>query len=300
MLFLALFAIFMWLLYTRRCPVIVARVWFSLCLTLLVVMNFVLCVSLRVAASKKIIKTRSSEKLSCIFTGLLLGKVLWWLSPHIRVRFLEGSLDWRAIECRGAVGAGHTSFFDTLLFLWLCPLGFLANCKAFAKKALWKLPLMGEIIRACGHFPVYFNSQDASSFSVDKEKQALIMEKVEEFMDGGGVICFFPEGVLNSTPSTLKDFRIGTFNMLIKHHMPIHYMVYSGSHEVWNPVMKGLPGFPADVHFFIGKYEYAKDASGAEVAKGLREVMQKHLDRMLAKRKSEQYVAPIRRYLVGQ
>ncbi|RNF26535.1 acyltransferase [Trypanosoma conorhini] len=297
--FLLLFAIFMWLLYTRRCPVIVARAWFSLCLVLLVVMTFALCAPLRLAADKKIIKARSCEKLSCIFSGIFLGKALWWLSPHIHVRFLEGSLDWRAIESKGAVGACHTSFFDTLLFLWLCPLSFLANCKAFAKKALWKMPLMGGVIRACGHFPVHFNSQDENSFAVDREKQALVMAEVETFLDQGGVICFFPEGVLNRTPETLKDFRIGTFSMLTKRHMPIHYMVYSGSQEVWDPTMKGLPGFPADVHFFIGKYEYDRDASGAEVAKGLREAMQKQLDRMLVKRKNEKYVAPIRRFLAG-
>ncbi|EKF32955.1 acyltransferase, putative [Trypanosoma cruzi marinkellei] len=299
MLFLFLFVIFMWLLYTRRCPVIVARLWFTLCLLLLAVMTFALCTPLRILAGKKIIKKRSSERMSCRINGVLLGKALWWVSPHIHVRFLEGSLDWRAIEDRGVVCACHTSFFDTLLFLWLCPLSFVSNCKAFAKKALWRMPIMGEIIRACGHLPVYFNSTDVNSFSVDREKQAAVMKEAEGFMDGGGVICFFPEGVLNRTPETLKDFRIGTFNVIMKHQLPIHYLVYYGSHEVWDPVMKGIPGFPADVQFFIGKYEYDADATGADVAKGVREAMQKQLDRMLAKRNEEHYVAPISKYLAA-
>ncbi|KEG14629.1 putative acyltransferase [Trypanosoma grayi] len=274
---------------TRRFPVIVARVWFVLCTVLVVAIEFVICFTLRNAAEKKWISKRRSERICCFSSGILMGKVLWFLSPQIHVKFMEGSLDWRGIENRGVFCACHTSFFDTIFFLWLCPVEYLLNVRSFAKRALWKMPLMGEVIRACGHLPVHFTA-GGPSFAVDKEKQAVVSAAAESFLADGGVLCFFPEGALNPTPEVLTDFRLGTFSMVVKHQVPIHYIVYAGCSEVWDPALKGMPGFPADVYVYVGKYEYDENATAVDVAKGLREEMQRHLDDMLARRKKEQYV----------
>ncbi|ORC93461.1 putative acyltransferase [Trypanosoma theileri] len=283
---------FLGFLYVRR-PVFLARLWFTLCVGLLVLICSAICVPLNLAAKHGWIARRHTEEIACTVSGLLLGKTLRFLSPQIRVRVMPGSLDLRGIDNRGVFCACHTSFFDMFFFLWLFPLRFMHNVKSFAKSSLWRLPLMGRVIRACGHFPVYFTSTEASTFSVDKTKQAAVTEEAETFLSRGGMLCFFPEGAVNHTPKVLKEFRHGTFNMVLKHQVPIYYIVYFGCHEVWNPDVKGIPGFPGDVFFYAGKYEYEKNATAAEVSTGLRVVMQAKLDEILERRKEEHYIAPI-------
>ncbi|KAH9598964.1 Phospholipid/glycerol acyltransferase [Trypanosoma melophagium] len=290
--FLPFLLAFLGFLYFRR-PVLLSRLWFTLCVGLLVLLCCAICLPLQWAAKHGWLSQRRTESLACIVSGLFLGKTLRLLSPQVRVRIMPGSLDLRGIDDRGVFCACHTSFFDTLFFLWFYPLRFMGNVKSFAKSSLWQLPVMGHVIRACGHLPVYFTSQEASSFAVDKVKQAAVTDKAEAFLSQGGMLCFFPEGALNHTPKVLKDFRHGTFNMVLKYQVPIHYMVYFGCHEVWDPDMKGIPGFPGDVFVYVGKYEYGKNATAAEVSTGLRIVMQRKLDEILEKRKKEHYVAAI-------
>lgn len=297
MFYIVALILFMLLLYKRWCPVIIMRIWFTICMMTLLLVSLVFAMPLHLAVKCNLLSKGCAESWSCCLVAFFVGKLLLLFSPHIRVRCADNSLDWHNLDRRGAFCMCHTSFFDTNFFLYLVPFYFVSNAKALAKRSLWNIPLLGMVIRACGHFPVYFNSEDSLSFSVDKEKQMAVTAQTEKFLANGGILCFFPEGALNRTPETLKDFRYGTFNLIVKQQLPIQYMVCLGCNEVWDPVMKGIPGFPADLLFFLGKYEYDKNAEPMVVAKGLREVMQKQLDAMIYARKSEHYVSPIKKYI---
>ncbi|KAG8341055.1 putative acyltransferase [Trypanosoma vivax] len=273
------------LLRLRWCPTIVMRIWFSMCILLVIVPAYIVCGAVNAAAKMNWMSKRRSESISCVVSYLLLGKVLLTLSPHIRVKVMKQSLGIKDFQDGGVMCACHTSFFDTLLFLSLASLQYMHRAKALAKSALWKVPLLGTVVEACGHLPVYFTSPDVDSFGVDKEKQAVISVITDEFLTSQGNLCIFPEGVMNRTPEVLRDFRFGTFNLILRHGARVYYMAHCGCDRVWPPSLKGLPGFPADIYVYFGSYEYAKDTTAKELAAGLRQVMQKHLDNMIEQRR---------------
>ena len=66
----------------------------------------------------------------------------------------------------------HTSFLDTVITVSKLPTTALRATRCYMSNSLFQLPLLGAICKANGHFPVYFKSDTAGKFSVDKEKQA--------------------------------------------------------------------------------------------------------------------------------
>nr|CCD13515.1 unnamed protein product [Trypanosoma congolense IL3000] len=277
-----IFGVFWYLLRERRFPVVVMRVWFSISILATVTTVYIVCIPIRVARRMKWITKRRSEEIGCWFSCLVMGKVLRFLTPHIHIKVMEGSLDPHGLQQANVTCSCHTSFFDTLLFLEVMSPSYVSNSRALAKHTLWELPLLGKVIDVCGHFPIYFTSSSENSFSVDKEKQAQVKVATDEFINSGGNLCLFPEGALNRTPEKLKDFRHGTFTMILQHNSRLYYVVHNGSHEVWPAKLTGLPGSPADVYIYIGEHKYDAATSTAEqLSVELRGVMQKHVDQIL-------------------
>ncbi|CAD2218618.1 acyltransferase [Angomonas deanei] len=282
---------FLYAVRQRALPVIVLRVWFTLNVVTCVILSWALCGVLTLLYKNKVIRKETWHSLSRCVCACTFGGIMPFTCQHIHVEFLEGSLPWKEITRQHDLCLCHTSFFDTLLYLWYVPLQYIYTAKTFAKASLRNLPLFGKVIVACGQYPVYFNSDAEGSFSVEKDKQAAVAEEVEQFLKEGGSLSFFPEGALNKTPEVLKDFRLGSFKQVVAHKLPLYYIVTYGNHEVWNSKLKGIPGFPADVSIYIGEYKYnPENADPVEIARGIREEMQKHLDRMIALRAERKYV----------
>jgi hypothetical protein len=53
------------------------------------------------------------------------------------------------------------------------------------------------VCRVCGHFPVHFKRDALGSFTLDKEKRALVAPRVEAHLAAGKVLAVFPEGQMN-------------------------------------------------------------------------------------------------------
>lgn len=289
--FAALYGGFLYLMRQRAVPVLVMRIWFTLHLVLCVIVSWFTAMVLMVLEKKlKWITKSTSQSLERCVCATTMGLWLRLNSPHIHVHWMPGSLPWSTITQQHDLCLCHTSFYDTILYLWYVPYKYIYNAKTFAKASLRSMPLFGSVIVGCGHFPVYFNSEEATSFSVDKEKQAAVAAEVETWLGQGGSLSFFPEGALNRSPEVLNDFRLGSFNTILSHKLAVYYCVTYGNHEVWNASLKGVPGYPADVFMFLGKYEYDPNTVDARaLATGLREEMQRHLDDMLALRKRNGY-----------
>ncbi|KAK7200259.1 Acyltransferase [Novymonas esmeraldas] len=287
----AVYGGFLCLLRARRVPVVVMRAWYTLHLVLCVIMSWFCAVVLNVLEKKaKLISSATAQSLERCVCATTFGYWLRYNSPHIRVEHLPGSLPFASITEPHDLCLCHTSFFDTMLYLWYVPYRYIYTAKTFAKASLRKLPLFGTVLVTCGHFPVYFSSEESNSFSVNKDRQAAVAAEVEVFLNNGGSLSFFPEGALNRTPEVLKDFRLGSFNTILQHKLALYYCVSYGNHEVWSPTLAGMPGYPADVYVYMGKYEYDANAVDAPaLAKGLREEMQRHLDTMLAMREKRGY-----------
>lgn len=280
--FAAAYGGFLVLLRHRALPVVVMRVWYTVHLVLCVIVCWLAGNLLMLAEELHLIGKLTSQSLERCVCATTLGGWLRFNSPHIHVKWMPGSLPWSSITEQHDLCLCHTSFFDTMLYLWYVPYRYIYTAKTFVKASLRNLPLFGQVIVRCGQFPVYFNSERADAFSVDKAKQALVAADVEDWLNHGGSLSFFPEGTLNRSPEVLKDFRLGSFHTILSHKLPLYYCVTYGNHEVWSPSLKGAPGYPADVYMYIGRYEYdpAKE-DAVSLAAGLRKEMQKHLDDML-------------------
>ncbi|CBZ23800.1 conserved hypothetical protein [Leishmania mexicana MHOM/GT/2001/U1103] len=284
-IFAALYGGFLYLLRERKVPLIVMRVWYTLHLVLCVIVSWLCGVVLSLLTKVHLLDTATSQSLVRCVCVTTFGCWLRFNSLHICVEYLPGSLSFSSITEQHNMCLCHSSFFDTIHFLWCVPHRYIYKVKTFSKASLRKLPLFGTVIAMCGHFPVYFSSPEADSFSVYKDKQAAVAVNVEDFLSKGGSLSFFPEGMLNRTPEVLKDFRLGSFKTILAHKIPLYYCVTYGNHEVWPPSLKTLPGFPADVYTYVGKYDYNPDEENAHsLSTGLREEMQKHLDKMVALR----------------
>ncbi|KPI86771.1 hypothetical protein ABL78_4140 [Leptomonas seymouri] len=289
----AVYSGFLYLMRLRALPVVVMRTWYTIHLVLCVLLSWFAGTVLVFAERKLHLLSKSTaQSLERCVCATTFGYWLRFNSPHIHVHWMPGSLPLSSITEQHDLCLCHTSFFDTMLHLWYVPYRYIYKAKTFAKASLRKLPLFGTVIVACGHFPVYFNSEEQNVFSVDKGKQAAVAAEVEEWLDQGGSLSFFPEGALNRTPEVLKDFRLGSFNTILSRKLALYYCVTYGNHEVWNPSLTGLPGYPANVYMYVGKYEYdPAKVDAVSLAAGLRQEMQKHLDDMMALRKRSGYLS---------
>lgn len=287
---LALSASFWLLLRARLLPVIVMRVWFTMAMMWCVAMCWAFTMAVNVLSRLRLIQPRQAEVVLIIACSIFFG-VLRRSSPHIRVIDMPGSLPWSKMRQPCTLCMNHTSFFDVVMYMWLTPTRLVYHVRSFAKASLRKLPLFGSVIVGCGHFLVYFTKENSNSFAVDKEAQAQVMKKADDFLNSGGSLSFFPEGMLNRTPIKLRDFRLGSFNYILKYQHLLYYLVVCGNDEVWSPSLKGIPGFPADVYVYLGKYEYdTEHVDAPTLAEGLRVAMQQVVDEMIDMRERRNYV----------
>lgn len=278
------------LLRERKLPVLLMRVWFTAHLFLsLVIVNIGCHIISFFAYTLHFIPVGTAQAMSRMMKHVTFKYFFASVIPHIHRVEMPGSMPFTAMKS-GAVCACHCSFFDSLFFMFIVPLSFLWRGRTFLKSSLLNLPIFGYVLRCTGYFPVYFANESSASFHVNKEKQAAVGADVEDWLSKGNNMCFFPEGVMNRNPEVLTDFRLGSFNNILKHKMPLYYFVFYGDHEVWSPSWKGLPGFPADLYIYVGKYEYDAEKEDAKsLSTGLRMEMQRRLDDMLAMRKERDY-----------
>jgi hypothetical protein len=82
----------------------------------------------------------------------------------------------------------HCSFLDALLFSSICPFAHIGSTKTFMKASLYKMPIFGYLAKQCGHFPVYFKTEEFGNFSLDKDRMGPVMEKATSLINNGGWI----------------------------------------------------------------------------------------------------------------
>lgn len=291
-LFAAIYGLILYSLKNRLLPVIFMRFWFTLFLFFSVLSCFLACHVIEfLAQTLKWIDSNTAAEW-CRGAKTIVFRYLFFPNvPHIHLKPMPGTLPFSVLSEKYMMCMCHTSFFDSLFFLCITPLQCMMKSKTFIKSSLRNLPLFGYVLRCCGHFPVYFADENSQSFSVQKEKQVQVAEDVEDFISHGGNLCIFPEGALNHTPEVLKDFRLGSFNTIINHKRPLRYIAIYGNNEIWNARLKGIPGFPTDLYYYIGEYKYDPEHTDARtLATGLREEMQKHIDDILEERRKSGYV----------
>jgi 1-acyl-sn-glycerol-3-phosphate acyltransferase len=266
------------LLYFRVVPVSVMRVWFGI-----VMMCNVLAmaaVSFVIDSLRKVGVPYKQTKILNTFVCRITFGLIVRLNPHIRVHIDAKSWQtWCEVPKRSCVVLNHTSFWDAFLFVGISPWSYIYNAKTLMKDSLKRLPVFGAIFDRVGHFPVYFKSDEEGNFSVDKDRQAPVLQAVQQHLEDGGRICLFPEGAVNKNPRQLLSFRRGTFTTVMDNKLPVYYVITAGNEATW-PASASIGGLPTDIVVSVGKFDvdYATQDAGA-VATALQLKMQEALDK---------------------
>ncbi len=113
--------------------------------------------------------------------------------------------------------ANHSSYMDTPAVL-LLPL----QIRFFAKRGLFKIPLLGGHLRRAGHLPVVRENPRASLKSLS-EGARLIRER-------GISVVLFPEG--GRSPAGLREFKEGAAYLAIKAGVPAVPIGISGTRQI--------------------------------------------------------------------
>jgi 1-acyl-sn-glycerol-3-phosphate acyltransferase len=104
------------------------------------------------------------------------------------------------------LAANHSSYMDTPVVL-LLPL----QIRFFAKRGLFRIPLLGGHLRRAGHLPVVRENPRASLKSLT-EGARLVRER-------GVSVVLFPEG--GRSPDGLREFKEGAAYVAIKAGVPV-------------------------------------------------------------------------------
>jgi len=112
----------------------------------------------------------------------------------------------------------HRSYMDTPAVLANIPL----QIRFFAKKGLFRIPLLGGHLRRAGHLPVVRENPRASLKSLS-EGARLVRER-------GISVVLFPEG--GRSPAELREFKEGAAYLAIKAQVPVVPMGIIGMRQV--------------------------------------------------------------------
>eukprot|EP00930_Biecheleria_cincta_P099027 TRINITY_DN90684_c0_g1_i1.p1 TRINITY_DN90684_c0_g1~~TRINITY_DN90684_c0_g1_i1.p1 ORF type:complete len:320 (-),score=70.74 TRINITY_DN90684_c0_g1_i1:22-873(-) len=181
----------------------------------------------------------------------------------------------------------HTSFFDTLLSAQSFPTAVLWRCRTYMDSGLFKMPILSTVCRSIGHFAVHFKSTEEGVFKVDKDKNDAEDKLVNEHLDTGGWLCFFPEGTVNKDPEKLLPFRFGGMKKALETDSRLIMFVSVGNNKVWPKKAKigGLPGrvrygmrvlAPDGAKAFVAELRKQKDLSEEDKAMLDHELLAKH------------------------
>lgn len=195
----------------------------------------------------------------------------------------------------------HTSFLDTVLTVAKAPLTLIYYSRTYVKEGLLDMPILGVVIRSMGLFTVNFKGVKDGDFSVDKEKMAAMQVRVDEHIERGGVLCFFPEGQVNSKPEKVLPFRYGGIKVALKNDAKLYQYITVGCPGVWGK-REAVGGWPGTVLYGLKPLapdgtvalladlrkrqtaEQADKADAALLAEHLQGRMQAYYDDLAAKR----------------
>jgi len=113
--------------------------------------------------------------------------------------------------------ANHTSHFDPPLLAIASP----RQLTYLAKIELFRIPLLGALIRNLGAFPVNRGGRDTRA-----------IDTAAAYLRAGHALAMFPEGT-RSLDGRLGPVKSGAARLAIKAHVPIVPVNIRGSFEAW-------------------------------------------------------------------
>lgn len=156
---------------------------------------------------------------------LRLLKSIGW--PLFRVLFAVEYHGVENIPERGAViiAGNHPSYLDPVLVM----LPVKRKIRFMAWDALFKVPVLGQLIRAFGSFPV----------DIRKGKGESAFREALKVLESGDALGIFPEGQ-RSEQGPMGELRTGVARLAIETGAPIVPVTIGGAYRAW-PKWKLLP-----------------------------------------------------------
>ncbi len=218
--------------------------------------------------------TRVSRRSHLGFSYRLAVAVLWPLMRTLVRWDIKGSE--RLTRSPGGiiVAANHLSWFDPLVVsyvLWQAdrPPRFLA------KEAVFRVKVVGGIIRRAGQIPVYRETADAANAIRD----ALVA------LDRGEAVAVYPEGTITRDPGLWPmSGKTGAVRMALISGAPLFPMAHWGAQEVMAPYAKEFRILPRKtMRVRVGEPVDLDDLRGRPVdAATTREASQRLMDAITA------------------
>lgn len=141
----------------------------------------------------------------------------------------------------------HLSFLDTLLAVSFASLAHAGDVRVLVSNHVFKLPLLGTIMKCMGLPEVPFTGSDLNDLRVDSDGMEQSMAFLEEHVQRGGVAAWFPEANRNrGSPRQLQQFRAGAFKIPVKYDVEVWCVAMVGQETCW-PVSSMLGGKPAHI-----------------------------------------------------
>ena len=156
---------------------------------------------------------------------LRLLKSIGW--PLFRVLFAVEFHGVENVPERGAViiAGNHPSYLDPVLVM----LPVKRKIRFMAWDALFKVPVLGQLIRAMGSFPV----------DIRKGKGESAFREAVKVLDSGDALGIFPEGQ-RSEQGPMGELRTGVARLAIETGAAIVPVTIGGAYRAW-PKWKLLP-----------------------------------------------------------
>jgi 1-acyl-sn-glycerol-3-phosphate acyltransferase len=155
------------------------------------------------------------------------------------VLLLVTKRNWRGAENLPATGgvitvANHASYVDPFTFAhFVYEAGRLP--RFMAKESVFRLPLLGRVVRGAQQIPVYRETQDAG---------AAYLAAVEA-VQRGECVSFFPEGTLTRDPDHWPmRGKTGAVRVALETGAPMIPVAQWGAHEILAPYSKRPHLFP--------------------------------------------------------
>lgn len=125
----------------------------------------------------------------------------------------------------------HVTHLDPLAVAYATFFGIKRGPHFLAKGALFKIPVLGQILTAAGQVPVYRNGR----------RNFEPMDAAYKFLEAGHVITIFPEGTLTREPNGWPmRGKTGSVRMAIEAGVPIYAVGQWGSEVVLPTYTKKL------------------------------------------------------------
>ena len=176
--------------------------------------------------------------------GFRLAVALLWPVLRTTVRWdIRGAAQLTDARGGAIIATNHLSWFDPLVVAYVAwfadrPPRFLA------KEEMFRVPLIGAIIRNAGQIPVYRETADASNAIRD----AL------DALDRSECIVVYPEGTITRDPGLWPmSAKTGAVRMALMSGAPLFPMAQWGSRDVMAPYSKRIRLFPRKtMHVRVG------------------------------------------------